>query len=514
MKEDKISNKLINVRPILISACALALGIVSSFYSASLSVWFTLIPAILLAVFFVATYFIKDELRKKIFTFLLIFFLFFTLGHALVDIRINEVKKLSFNTSENEIFAGRVCDVTYYDSYTYVEFDNCSFRGFKLKGKTSAYIYNGELVDKIDIGSLVKCEANLINRYKSEGMKADLLGGLYYQLENVDDISVTGYKTNFYELAYLNVRSFLRQNLSKDGYSMAIALVLGNTSYLPSKILESYRLSGIAHVFAVSGLHIGIFVSIFTFFASKLKINRKIQPLFILIPTFIYCGICGFKASSVRAFIMACVTIIANSVGFKKDNISSSSLAGIILLIINPMGLFDAGFKLSFLAVNSIFILNPVFERGAKALKGVGSAISVSLSAQLATLPVLTDISGYISIISVFANLVFVPVVVVLYVVTLLFVAISASVGIVFSNAPSLILSIPDFLLNACNFLIQKIDFSMFVIPANFSYFKIGWYLGLICLSDLINLKWQQKLLISLITLLVTIVGIILVALI
>ncbi len=514
MSENKTFNKLINLRPIVLACCLLVVGIFCSFYSFKTSIWFSILPLLSFVIVFIVLGFIKTESKKTIFIFALISLTFFSLGHLLTDVRINKVKNLEFTIAENEVFIGRICDATYNDSYIRIEFDSCNFKGKQLEGKTVAFIYSSEAIDKIDIGSILKCDATLMNRYYSGGTESDIFGGLFYEITELDNIQVIGTNTNFYEIVFLKVRSFLRKNLSKEGYAMVIALTLGNTSYLPVETLQTYRFAGIAHVFAVSGLHIGVFVSIFTFIASRLKIKRNFKPFIILIPAFIYCGVCGFRSSSVRAFIMATVTIVANYIGFKKDNLSSASIAGIILLIINPMNLFDAGFKLSFLAVSSIFVLNPLFDRGAKSFKAIGSGLSVSLSAQLATLPVLTDMSGYISIISVFANLIFVPVVVILYVITLVFVVCSALVGSLFSSVASIILSVPDYLLNACNFLISKIDYSSFALPTTFSYFKISWYMGLACLSDAVNLSYKQKLIISCVTLTATVGGIILTALI
>ena len=269
MKENKATDKLINLRPILFAACFLAFGIFCAFYSFKEYWWLSLCIIVAFAVYLITLCLLKNK-SKKLIIFSLVAILFFSLGHLLVGARVSVVKNLTFKTSENEIFVGRVSDVTYYDSYIYVEFDNCTFRTFKLKGKTSAYIYLGDAVDKIDIGSIIECEANIVNRYLSAGeINSDILSGVYYELENCDKIRVTGYKANFYELVFLKARTFLRSNLSKDGYSIAIALLLGNTSYLPQRVLENYRFAGIAHVFAVSGLHVGVFVSIFTFFLNS-----------------------------------------------------------------------------------------------------------------------------------------------------------------------------------------------------------------------------------------------------
>lgn len=500
-------NKLINLRPIVIACCFLVIGIFCAFYSFKISKLFSIIAFALFFCLFAIMAFLKVSFKRKLIIFSIICLCFFLLGHFLTDLRINKVKNLSVKV-ESETFVGRVCEVTYYDSGVYVEFDNCKFRSYDIEGKTSAFIYDDYLIDKIDIGAILQCNATICNKYYLGEIESDIFGGLYYELKDISQIEVVGVKVNFYEVIFLKARSFLRTHLSEKSYSTAIALTLGNTSFLPRTVLQEYRFAGIAHIFAVSGLHIGVFISIFTFLASKLNVKKIFKILIILVPAFIYCGVCGFRPSSLRAFIMALITVIANYIGFKRDNLSAVALAGIILLIINPMNLFEVGFKLSFLAVSAIFIINPVFERGSSIFKSVGNPLSVSLSAQLATLPVLTDMSGYISIISIFANLIFVPVAVALYLITLLFFILSAFLSMFADSIAQFLMLAPDYLLKACNFLILKIDYSIWAIPATFSLYKIPWYLGLACLSDTLNLTWKQKLITSLITIAVTFGGI------
>ena len=79
-----------------------------------------------------------------------------------------------------------------------------------------------------------------------------------------DKIEIIDFEADFFEIAYLNSRAFLKKHLSKDASGIAIALLLGDTSAFNKYKLEHYRVAGIAHIFAVSGLHVGLMGGIFT----------------------------------------------------------------------------------------------------------------------------------------------------------------------------------------------------------------------------------------------------------
>lgn len=208
-----------------------------------------------------------------------------------------------------------------------------------------------------------------------------------------------------------------------------------------------------------------------------------------------YSGICGFRPSAVRAFIMAATVLLSGCVGFKRDRLSALSIAFIIILLWQPFYLFDAGFELSFLAVGGIIALAPLFKRGAKPLKGFGDALSASLSATLGTLPVLTDMCGYISIISLFANLVFVPAICICYQATVCFTLVAIIENAIFSSA-TVSLFVPDALLKFISYAVSLIDYSAFIVPASFSYLAIPYYFGFTFLTDYLNVSLKKRVLI------------------
>jgi hypothetical protein len=118
--------------------------------------------------------------------------------------------------------------------------------------------------------------------------------------------------------------------------------------------------------------------------------------------------------------------------------------------------------------------------------------MSLSLSAQIGTLPILTRMSGYTSIIAIFTNLIFVPVTAFLYTLTLICFIISSIASTLFSGAGS-IMGISDLLITSVDLLISKIDFSLFTIPTSLGGFSVIWYIAIGCLSDYFNLSACQK---------------------
>lgn len=486
------SEKIINVRPAFVACLSLVCGIFCAYRSFLHTYFINLAAYALCALLIASLCFIKGDFKKRLAVIISIVCIFFFIGNIFSGLAINKAKKLPYHEQYAQ-FSGRIYEMSSYEGGYLIYFDSCEMEGKKLNSKAVLFLYDSEVNHYIDIGARLTFNTQIINRVKNGETDADIFSGVYYKLSDASKVQIIDFDADFFEIIYLNSRAFVKQNLSKDGASIALALLLGDASAFNKYKLENYRMAGIAHIFAVSGLHVGLMVGIFTYLAKLFKIKRRLHPLFILIPAFIYCGVCGFRPSSLRAFIMAAVAIFADYFGFKKDNLSSCSIAGIILLLINPFNLMDYGFKLSFMAVTSIFLLKPLLTRQAKGLKWFGEPISLSLSAQIGTLPILTQMSGYTSIIAIFTNLVFVPVAAFLHTLIFIFFIISALGSIVFIGASKL-MSVCDLIISSVDLLIASIDFSRFAIPASLGAFSVIWYITIACVSDYLNLSAKQKL--------------------
>ncbi|MDE6613449.1 MAG: ComEC/Rec2 family competence protein, partial [Clostridia bacterium] len=202
----------------------------------------------------------------------------------------------------------------------------------------------------------------------------------------------------------------LFDNLDYSTASIAYAMLTGNTQSVDEGSLDSFRYGGIAHVFAVSGLHIGIVFFILSFITKKLRVNKFAAAALIVSCIFFYSGVCGFTLSSLRAAIMCTVSLAAKLTHKKYDALNALALSAVIILFATPLSLFFVGFQLSVCAVAGIYLLSKRIERPLKKLpKKLSSAVGVSFGAQAGTMPVMLANFGYLSGAGLLLNLIIIP---------------------------------------------------------------------------------------------------------
>lgn len=152
------------------------------------------------------------------------------------------------------------------------------------------------------------------------------------------------------------------------------AVILGQRQRLAQEVAQGFSALGLAHLLSVSGLHVGFVRILVGSFASP--------PLTILF-MFIYTLAVGWKPPAIRALVMLSADLLARILGKRSEGLNSLGLAGLILLLFNPLLLLDPGFLLSFLATLSILAYNQLATSDKPLLKLLG----ISLAAQLGTLP-------------------------------------------------------------------------------------------------------------------------------
>ena len=191
------------------------------------------------------------------------------------------------------------------------------------------------------------------------------------------------------------VRTTLNENMDVDSGAVAVGLVIGDKAFMDDSLSGAYKRTGVAHIFAVSGLHVGFVAGIFAFAVRKLRLKSSVTLVATVIPILFYAWICGFSPSVVRAAIMIFAGMLLNAIGAKGDMLSSVSFAMLVVLALNPFYLFDGGFQMSFAAVAGMILLGDrVWQwtqriRG-KRLRAVVQAYGMTLCASLGvTLPVI-----------------------------------------------------------------------------------------------------------------------------
>ena len=199
------------------------------------------------------------------------------------------------------------------------------------------------------------------------------------------------------------------------------ALILGVRADIEPDIMDNFSRSGIIHVLAVSGLHVGFIGLIIFSIARAMRLNRRHAIWAVLCVIWLYALITGMKPPVVRASIMGSMLLISQLLDRKLDGANMLAVAALAILVWAPLDLYAMGFQLSFCAVAGImYMFNKVeyffkthlfFERLYKnpAFQYIGSILVLSLVAQLASLPLTAYYFGRISIAGLVSNLVIVP---------------------------------------------------------------------------------------------------------
>lgn len=189
------------------------------------------------------------------------------------------------------------------------------------------------------------------------------------------------------------------------------AVIVNERAQMDRAMWEDYTRTGIAHIVAISGMHITMFfivLSALLFWISGRR-NRWIRYAIAIPLIWIYILLTGFPPSAVRAGVMFTLLSIGIFTDRDANNINILFAAGIILLLYNTQWLFDVGFQLSFLSVLAIFIIYPslsaLYKPQNKFLKFVWNTVAVSASVQLLLSPMLLYYFNQIPIWSIIVNI-------------------------------------------------------------------------------------------------------------
>lgn len=193
--------------------------------------------------------------------------------------------------------------------------------------------------------------------------------------------------------------------------SLLGGLLLGEKHSLGDEATESFRRSGLVHIIVLSGYNMTIVAYAIMWLFRRLPkgLNSSLGVLGILGFTVM----AGASATAVRAALMALLVILALVLKRDYDIRRALALAGFAMIVHNPKILvFDPSFQLSFLATLGIIYLSPVFARVFKWIPGrfgFREIVSATLATQLFVLPRLIVLSGSVSLVGVFSNIIVLP---------------------------------------------------------------------------------------------------------
>lgn len=275
---------------------------------------------------------------------------------------------------------------------------------YDYKGDRTDY-HNFQIICKSDIipareGDVIAFSAKKLRLIKDspnsfhEGYAASMNQRGIYCSAQVKEADIRKIKSGSFSLFLLsrNIRDnfviFLEKlQLKKATRDFIITILTGDRSYMDMVTRKVFSEAGIAHILALSGMHIAIIAGVFLFLLFPLNFLGKYKLRYFLtaLLLWIYAFITGMSPSIVRACIMSTAFIVALILERKNTALNSLCLAGFIILVFSPRAIFDIGFQLSFLCVAGLILfagkLNPIDHRKHPRLYGVISLLNASLIA-------------------------------------------------------------------------------------------------------------------------------------
>lgn len=285
---------------------------------------------------------------------------------------------------------------------------------------------NTEKIPNVKIGNIIKVRGKLrqfeeaANKGNFDSRKYYLSLGFYGKIEagtiEVINSDYSGIRQGLYELRMEIIERLEKLCSDNNGIFSIInnkngiigAIILGDKTDLDSDIKELYSVSGIAHILAISGLHIS-----FIGMAIYRLLRRRFRFLFsaaVSIPVVLSFGIMsGFGISTIRAIIMFILKIIGEVLGRKYDAITAISLAGLVLLVQNPFVVCNSGFQMSFGAIIAIVLILPIVEEILNTDNKIIKVISANFTISLVMNPILAWNYYELPTFSFLLNIVVVP---------------------------------------------------------------------------------------------------------
>ena len=212
--------------------------------------------------------------------------------------------------------------------------------------------------------------------------------------------------------------AYIDETFPADTACFAKALLLGEKTDLPYEISTAFKISGISHIIAVSGLHVSILFAIVTLITGK----RRILMALIGIPVLVlFAAVAGFTPSVTRACLMQILFLVAMVCNKEYDPPTSLAFAALAMLIVNPFVITSASFQLSVGCMAGIFLFSMRITGWIngfsfwKEWKGkrfkvrlrnwISSGVGITLSAMFFTTPLVAYYFGTVSLVGILTNL-------------------------------------------------------------------------------------------------------------
>lgn len=295
-----------------------------------------------------------------------------------------------------------------------------------------------------------------------------------YYIIKIDKIKIISKNDNI----FLNIKNSIYKRIDTIKYNDYLyAFILGKSYYIDSEVLNNYKINGITHLFALSGLHVSMFSSIILFILKKIKLSEKLSYFITSLFLIFFAFIASFTPSIIRSVLFFILSSINNVYYLYIKPKYLLYIVFSILIFINPFYIYDTGFILSFCI--SFFIL--LFNEKNKINNNLLSILVISILSTLSSLPIIINMSYEINILGFINNLFFIP-----YITYIVF---PLSIIVVFISKLSFILNFLIIIMEYISKVSSNILNVKLIFPKMSLFLIIIYYVLLILIVKKINLK-------------------------
>ena len=332
---------------------------------------------------------LKIILQSKLFYLILISF---SLLYSFIVIK-NNWYLSSFSTSTKEV-DGIITSIKNKDNLNIIELKTRVFENILV------YDYSKT---KLNIGYKIKVEGTISKPNKNSNFylfnyRNYLKSNNTYYVMNSNDINIISYGNRFYE-----IKRGIINRLNKINNPYLYTFILGDNSKINKRVINSYRNNGISHLFALSGMHVGLIVLLIEYVLKKFNIQSKI-PIIIFLLFFLF--LTNYSKSIMRAGLMYIMLVISRKYEFKLSILKILLLLLSMFLIINPYNIYNISFIFTYLVTISLVINKKLINRYSNYFIKIFITSFISF---IVTIPVMINNYFSINLFGIILNIIYVP---------------------------------------------------------------------------------------------------------
>ncbi|WP_235822800.1 DNA internalization-related competence protein ComEC/Rec2 [Cytobacillus massiliigabonensis] len=213
---------------------------------------------------------------------------------------------------------------------------------------------------------------------------------------------------SFFQSVRENGIQYVQDHFPSESAPLAIALLFGERDYIDTSVLETYEKLGIVHLLAISGLHVGMLAGMIYYLGIRIGITRERMTIGLLLFLPCYAIITGAAPSVIRAVSMMVLFLSLKKWSFHAINtIDIICIVFLIYTFLTPYVIYDVGFQLSFSVSFALILSAPILLK--RFHQAFPLLLATSFICQLAAIPIMLYYFYEVSLISILANTIFIP---------------------------------------------------------------------------------------------------------